>query len=426
MMHDGIAKAGLTPRSVKRSWLPRSGAVLLVFGLVGCSSLPDVPDYANPVEWYHSSTDMVGSWFKDEEPTIESAERTEKKDGKFPSLSTVPAKPEVKSTSKERAKLKNQLASDRANARYTDQKSSKTAIKASVPKLAAPKRAAPITKSVKVPAPATRQAESASAKAYSGRRSSLWPNAPAPISSAQGATTSARVGRPVVSTDGQVAKIQTAASGAPPKAPKPDAMRSSIAAAPAVIAPALAPTPAAPVAPPAPSIPPKFSLTPPSPAQTESMQTENTASPVLQLRQPMPEVGNSGAGGQQPMLMFGNTGLDGAAETITFRHGSARLSGADRSKIEGMARQAMNAGLYIRVVGHASMRTRDMDPFEHTLANFNVSLKRANAVASALLEMGVPPERLIVDAVGDTQPLFSEAMPSGEEGNRRTEIFLES
>jgi outer membrane protein OmpA-like peptidoglycan-associated protein len=412
MMHDGIAKAGLSPRPLKRSWLPRSGAVLLVFGLVGCSSLPDVPDYADPVEWYHSSTDMVGGWFNDEEPTIESAAGTKKKDGKFPSLSTVPAKPEVKLTSKERANLKNQLASDRANARYTDQKLSKTA---------APKLAALITKSVKVPAAATRQAERAPAKAYSGQRSSLWPNAPAPTSSAQGATTSARVGRPAVSTDGQVAKLQATASGATSKAPKPDAMRSSIAAAPAVVAPA----PAAPVAPPAPSIPPKFSLTPPSPTQTESMQVENTDSPVLQLKQPMPEVGNSSAGGQQPMLMFGNAGLDGAAEIITFRHGSARLSGADRSKIEGMAQQAMNAGSYIRVVGHASMRTRDMDPFEHTLANFNVSLKRANVVASALLEMGVPPERLIVDAVGDTQPLFSEAMPAGEEGNRRTEIFLE-
>jgi len=51
---------------------------------------------------------------------------------------------------------------------------------------------------------------------------------------------------------------------------------------------------------------------------------------------------------------------------------------------------------------------------------------RANVVAGALLEMGVPAEHLIIDAVGDTQPLFSEAMPSGEQGNRRAEIYLES
>jgi len=72
------------------------------------------------------------------------------------------------------------------------------------------------------------------------------------------------------------------------------------------------------------------------------------------------------------------------------------------------------------------MRTGEMDPLEHTIANFNISLLRANAVASALIQNGVPAERLIVDAVGDTQPLYSEAMPSGEHANRRTEIFLES
>jgi len=86
----------------------------------------------------------------------------------------------------------------------------------------------------------------------------------------------------------------------------------------------------------------------------------------------------------------------------------------------------MQSGAYVRVVGHASMRTRDMDPFEHTLANFNMSVERANAVAQALIDNGVPPGQLIVDAVGDTQPIFSEAMPSGEQGNRRAEIFLET
>jgi flagellar motor protein MotB len=91
-----------------------------------------------------------------------------------------------------------------------------------------------------------------------------------------------------------------------------------------------------------------------------------------------------------------------------------------------MAQQALDAGAFIRVVGHASMRTVEMDPFEHIVANFNISLLRANAVAAALIQNGVPAERLIVDALGDTQPLHSEAMPSGEHANRRTEIFLKS
>ena len=180
---------------------------------------------------------------------------------------------------------------------------------------------------------------------------------------------------------------------------------------------------AAPVAPPAPEIPPRFILTPPDESQS-AIKAVGTATPVLQLTPP------SGAFetglGQQPMLTFSSNPGDGASEIITFGHGSARLSNADRGRLRSLVNQAVQARAYIRVVGHASMRTRNMDPLKHSLANFDVSLKRANAVASALIDMGVPLEQLIVDAVGDTQPLYSEAMPSGEQGNRRTEIYLES
>ena len=53
-------------------------------------------------------------------------------------------------------------------------------------------------------------------------------------------------------------------------------------------------------------------------------------------------------------------------------------------------------------------------------------MDRAQAVASEFLRLGVPPAALIVDAVGDTQPRFLEAMPAGEAGNRRVEIILEA
>jgi flagellar motor protein MotB len=31
-----------------------------------------------------------------------------------------------------------------------------------------------------------------------------------------------------------------------------------------------------------------------------------------------------------------------------------------------------------------------------------------------------------IDAVGDSQPVYYESMPKGEEGNRRAEIFVQS
>jgi outer membrane protein OmpA-like peptidoglycan-associated protein len=185
-------------------------------------------------------------------------------------------------------------------------------------------------------------------------------------------------------------------------------------------------TAAAPVAPPAPEIPPRFTLTPPGSGGTDAAASSESTMPRLQLTPPAGMSTASGSDGGQPMLALGGYDQGGAAGIVNFAHGSARLSSSDLATLRGLAKEALERGMYMRVVGHASMRTRDMDPFEHALANFNVSVARANAVASALMEMGVPAEQLIVDAVGDTQPVYSEAMPSGEEGNRRTEIFLES
>ena len=109
---------------------------------------------------------------------------------------------------------------------------------------------------------------------------------------------------------------------------------------------------------------------------------------------------------------------------INFSHGSHQLSAADRRFLLKIASEVKTTGASVRVVGHASMRTRDMDELKHTLANFNISVKRAEAVASFLIANGVKAEKLIVDAVGDSQPLNYESMPSEERANRRAEIFI--
>ena len=48
-----------------------------------------------------------------------------------------------------------------------------------------------------------------------------------------------------------------------------------------------------------------------------------------------------------------------------------------------------------------------------------------HAVAAEFRRAGFPAERLIVDAVGDTQPVYAEVMPRAEAGNRRAELFIE-
>ena len=113
-------------------------------------------------------------------------------------------------------------------------------------------------------------------------------------------------------------------------------------------------------------------------------------------------------------------------KAILFEHGSARLSRSDIEFIKKMSIKAIETNSIVRVTGHASMRTRDMDAFKHALANFNISLKRANAVAQALMKNRISAENLIIDAVGASDPVGSESMPSGERANRRAEISLET
>ena len=111
--------------------------------------------------------------------------------------------------------------------------------------------------------------------------------------------------------------------------------------------------------------------------------------------------------------------------TIQFGNGSARLTTEDVRILREVISIHKQQGGVIRVVGHASSRTRDMAPEKHLRVNHSMSLNRADMVARELLKLGLPGENLFVGGVSDRQPLYQEVMPSGEAGNRRTEIFVD-
>jgi len=111
--------------------------------------------------------------------------------------------------------------------------------------------------------------------------------------------------------------------------------------------------------------------------------------------------------------------------TIQFENGSASLSASDRRILADVRQLQRERGGRIHIVGHASSRTRTMDPVRHKMVNFKVSVDRANTIARELMRMGFKKEQIVVDAVSDTEPVFYEFMPTGEAGNRRAEIYLE-
>jgi len=112
---------------------------------------------------------------------------------------------------------------------------------------------------------------------------------------------------------------------------------------------------------------------------------------------------------------------------VYFAGDGTSLSPAARTQVRNAvsAFQANGGSGTVKVIGHASSRTANMPVERHLEVIFQKSQARANAVAQALIRAGVPADKVIVQAVGDSQPVYYESMPRGEDGNRRAEIFVQ-
>ncbi len=111
--------------------------------------------------------------------------------------------------------------------------------------------------------------------------------------------------------------------------------------------------------------------------------------------------------------------------TINFYSGSSNVDVTGLRKIKKIAKIAKERNARIKIVGHASKRTRDMPLAKHKIVNFKISDKRAQSVADIFIKKySFPSDALITEAVSDTKPLFKENMPAGTRANQRTEIFL--
>ena len=109
---------------------------------------------------------------------------------------------------------------------------------------------------------------------------------------------------------------------------------------------------------------------------------------------------------------------------IYFDPASAELGRADRLVLAAVAKLQRQRGSRLKVIGHASSGSAGSDAAR--LANQEMSEKRAEGVVVALISLGVEAEKLFYSGVGDSDLLYDESEPSGEAGNRRAEIFLET
>ena len=152
---------------------------------------------------------------------------------------------------------------------------------------------------------------------------------------------------------------------------------------------------------------------------SSGVETADLSSVAQALTMPAPLPGQQGLVGSRTQVSSTRVA------TILFLSGSAGLNARDRQILANVRRLHKERGGKLRVIVHASSRTRNTNAVRHKIINFKVSVERADAVARELMRLGVKRNDISVNAVSDSQPIYQEIMPSGEAGNRRAEIYLE-
>ena len=115
---------------------------------------------------------------------------------------------------------------------------------------------------------------------------------------------------------------------------------------------------------------------------------------------------------------------------VLFPSGSAELTPGGRSQIDSLAQTLQQIAPQIppginwvlRVDGHTDKAPISTPQFP---SNWELSTARATAVVKALIEDGIPPERLAAAGFGEYQPLDPANTPAAFQRNRRIELKLD-
>ena len=351
--------------------------------LVGCSS---VPDALNPVEWYKSARDASSGddEKKKKDPDKSSDKSVPGENEGFPKLSSVPPKPKA-TVAEERKRIAAGLVADREEARKYSGEVIRRQGDSANPLPAPP----PPTVNLQPALPAPKQGIKAMPKV-----------APKPAPKLEPVTSLRR--------QTQTASPKLRIAPPSPMVKMPDVNPNS-------------PQQAA-----IPGIGNGFDQSSIVVVSGSGVQTFGGRAQARPARS-RANAGKANVPGVRSLNDFEANGLQGSYQvaTILFDNGSSKVKSRARRILRQVMAQHKQVGGTLRVVGHASRRTKTNDPIRHKMANFQVSTARAERVAKELVKMGVKANKLFVGSVSDSEPRYYEYMPSGEAGNRRTEIYID-
>jgi outer membrane protein OmpA-like peptidoglycan-associated protein len=435
--------------ATKKDILRVAAALALAMSASACSILPDmpsVPDWVDPTTWFGDDSSTAAN-----------------DNGQTPDLANLPDRPTA-STADEQKQVSESLADDRSNVKYSaDALRGGTQPAAAPPPNVAPSQVASASESI--PATEGRPGSQRDAAAPAAQ-----PRAPQVDQS----VAQAPVGRSMPGTLPSTGRATRVASVAEPTesagVPAPTPVQSA----------AMPPPDRQPAVPPTPAVPQQMAsialsdaalgFKPSAAPPLDPSISQFVSPPILQHYQQtaatagIPSAGTfvaststksnrprkrhaaeMGEGGPETMTGAVVANLDAlqpttstlnvyanpqglpATAVVFFPGDSVYLNAEARAQVRAAAEQFMARGGqgYVRVVGHSSSRTANMPLERHLEIIFRKSKERANAVVRELVRDGVPASKVLMEAVGDSQPVYYESMPKGEDGNRRAEIFLQ-
>jgi len=393
--------------------LLRVAAVLLIgVGLSACST---VPNWVDPTTW-------MGP---------DAPDQAQADNGQYPDLANMPDKPKTPSTGTQREQVASSLAAARNDVQYSaDTLRGGTEAAAAPPPPPAPAaQVARAEESAAQPPPSPPKATPAPPRpapvTQVARAEEPPPAAAAPPSSGEPAVPAVSGSlvpgaQPAVMTDAQL-------GFQPSKAPPLDSSVSQFVARPIITRYAQTASVATAVAAPAVSSS-SIALKAPAGTRTARLGTaqEDIGGPESMSGAVVANLSALQGSQTQASVYSSANGLPPVA-VVLFPNDTTALNAAGRAQVRAAveAYRARGGQGYVRVVGHSSSRTANMSLVKHLELNFRKSQARASAVARALIRAGIPASKVLVTAVGDSQPVYYESMPKGEAGNRRAEIFLQ-
>ncbi|MBM3505328.1 MAG: OmpA family protein, partial [Alphaproteobacteria bacterium] len=113
------------------------------------------------------------------------------------------------------------------------------------------------------------------------------------------------------------------------------------------------------------------------------------------------------------------------ATVVRFGNNSAKVEADYAQALQAIANSQRTRGGKVRIIGYASNRSGTASEVDSRLANFRISLDRAQSVANELMRLGVPAQAIFMEGRGEDRR-FSVASPQAEAESRRAEVFLES